>query len=87
LYCKSILKGIYITPSENLKGNPTNFQTIEWNGVIFIKSGLYKNGIFKFNLSFPTNYPFEAPNLYFQSAINHTKVIFFFTHVLDFRGR
>lgn len=33
---------------------------IEWNGVIFVRSGMYEGGVFKFNIQFPNRYPLES---------------------------
>lgn len=47
---------------------------IEWEGVIFIKDGIYKNGIFKFFISIPQNYPDAAPKLFFKSKIYNSRI-------------
>jgi ubiquitin-protein ligase len=42
-----------------------NCENIVWNGVIFIRSGPYIGGIFKFTVNFPINYPKSRPTVTF----------------------
>jgi len=42
--------GVYVMPSAD------NFHT--WYGVLFVHKGYYKNGVFKFKLNIPSEYPF-----------------------------
>ena len=47
--------GIYALPS---------FHSVwDWHGVIFIRSGLYQDGVFKFTIRLPVKYPLEAPKV------------------------
>ena len=34
-----------------------SFVTSVWNGVIFVRQGLYQEAVFRFNLNIPENYP------------------------------
>ena len=64
-FCPS---GIYILPQ---------FDEIKvWHGVIFIREGLYKDGIFKFVITIPQNYPAKAPEITFTSKVFHPYVDF-----------
>ena len=47
-----------------------------WFGVIFVRSGIYMNGIFKFRIHIPHDYPanIEPPTLMFDPPIYHPKV-------------
>jgi len=42
--------------------------------VIFIKDGIYKNGIYKFYISIPHNYPECCPKIFFKSKIYHSRI-------------
>ncbi|XP_055380795.1 protein crossbronx homolog [Condylostylus longicornis] len=68
--------GVYVIPSyEN---------SLLWFGVIFVRSGYYKNGIFRFNISLPDNFPDDktAPTVIFQNEIIHP-LIHPYTGALD----
>lgn len=59
-FCPS---GIYILPQ---------FDDIKiWHGVIFIREGYYKDGIFKFEISIPQNYPSKPPEIQFTTKVCH----------------
>eukprot|EP00164_Ancoracysta_twista_P002144 GFYU01002832.1.p1 GENE.GFYU01002832.1~~GFYU01002832.1.p1 ORF type:complete len:264 (+),score=34.81 GFYU01002832.1:181-972(+) len=55
--------GIYVLPSFD--------SLFEWYGVIFIRQGLYRGGIFKFLLSIPEDYPNSRPSVQFFSKVYH----------------
>jgi ubiquitin-protein ligase len=60
--------GIYILPSlDNLR---------QWSGVIFIRKGLYKGGIFRFFLELPRSYPANGacPRVTFVTPLHHPHV-------------
>jgi len=42
-----------------------------WHGVIFIREGPYKDGIFKFEIRIPSSYPKSAPEVYFTTYVGH----------------
>ena len=46
-------------------------EKIVWDGVIIIRSGLYKNGKFKFYMEFPRGFPKNKPEIYFVTKIYH----------------
>jgi len=55
--------GIYIIPqSDNIK---------IWYGVIFPREGIYKDGIFKYKIIIPTEYPNSPPQVKFVSRVFH----------------
>ncbi|XP_001654780.2 protein crossbronx homolog [Aedes aegypti] len=59
------LGGLYVIPSfEN---------SFLWFGVIFVRSGPYKDGVFRFTVSLPDKFPNDAtvPNVVFQSETFH----------------
>ena len=60
--------GIFLLPSF------TDLRT--WSGVIFIKSGIYKGGIFRFALQLPKSYPADGacPEVVFTSRIHHPHI-------------
>lgn len=60
--------GIYLLPSfENLR---------KWSGILFIRKGLYKGGIFRFHLELPRSYPADGacPRVHFQTPVYHPHV-------------
>ena len=60
--------GVYILPSfDNLRN---------WSGILFIRKGLYKGGIFRFTLELPRSYPADGacPRVAFQTPIHHPHV-------------
>lgn len=59
------LGGVYVTPSY---GNP-----FLWFGVIFVRSGMYKDGVFRFTITLPSRFPNDSttPILAFQSDLFH----------------
>ena len=58
--------GLYIMPqADDMK---------VWHGIIFVRSGLYASGIFKFKIVFPASYPDSSPKLFFFSTVFHPSV-------------
>jgi ubiquitin-protein ligase len=43
----------------------------EWDGVIFVREGPYKDGIFKFEIVIPSSYPAKPPDVIFLNEIMH----------------
>ncbi|CAI2176364.1 19831_t:CDS:2 [Funneliformis geosporum] len=75
--------GIYVMPSAD------NFHT--WYGVLFVHKGYYKNGVFKFRLNIPAEYPFlqtYSANYIFDHAIftRPPSVTFIFTLINNIDG-
>ena len=42
-----------------------------WNGVLFVRTGFYESGIFKFNILFPLKYPLQGVKVQFVNKIFH----------------
>ncbi|XP_072936778.1 protein crossbronx homolog [Epargyreus clarus] len=61
------LQGIYVIPSyEN---------SLLWYGVIFVRSGIYEGGVFRFTLTLPEKFPDDkVPVLTFTSQLYHPAV-------------
>jgi len=58
--------GVYVVPS---------FTTLNvWYGVIFLRQGLYRRGIFKFIMTIPETYPDNPPTINFFSRVYHPQV-------------
>ena len=38
-----------------------------WDGAIFIRSGGYAKGVFKFRMDIPEEYPDARPNVFFET--------------------
>ncbi|XP_074646033.1 AKT-interacting protein-like isoform X2 [Tubulanus polymorphus] len=61
---KQRLPGVYVIPSAK--------SSLLWFGVLFIRQGLYQDGVFKFSLIIPENYPDgDCPRLKFDVPIFH----------------
>lgn len=61
---KTRLPGVYVIPSF---GDP-----LVWFGVVFIRQGTYQDGVFRFVLDIPSNYPDgECPSIRFTPPIFH----------------
>ena len=60
--------GIYILPSFN--------SLRQWSGVLFVRRGIYKGGIFRFEMVLPRSYPADGacPRVKFQTPIFHPHV-------------
>lgn len=43
--------GLYIMPSKS--------SSLIWDGILFVRSGFYKNGIFRFSIHLETEFPFQ----------------------------
>ncbi|CAF4760935.1 AKT-interacting protein [Pieris napi] len=61
------LEGIYVIPSyEN---------SFLWYGVIFVRTGIYAEGVFRFTLSLPEKFPDDTvPSITFTSQLYHPAV-------------
>eukprot|EP01006_Ploeotia_vitrea_P055817 TRINITY_DN68034_c7_g4_i1.p1 TRINITY_DN68034_c7_g4~~TRINITY_DN68034_c7_g4_i1.p1 ORF type:complete len:258 (-),score=25.28 TRINITY_DN68034_c7_g4_i1:145-918(-) len=59
-----LLQGTYILP----------ITAREWSGVLFMRSGVYRMGIFKFVMQFPDKYPHDCPTVRFTSTIYHPQI-------------
>uniref|UniRef100_A0A3P9L2N2 UBC core domain-containing protein n=1 Tax=Oryzias latipes TaxID=8090 RepID=A0A3P9L2N2_ORYLA len=67
LVIKQKLPGIYVQPSYK--------SALMWFGVIFIRDGLYQDGVFKFTVYIPDNYPDgQCPKLVFDIPVFHPLV-------------
>ncbi|XP_035376858.1 AKT-interacting protein isoform X2 [Electrophorus electricus] len=67
LVIKQKLPGIYVQPSYR--------SALMWFGVIFIRHGLYQDGVFKFTVYIPDNYPDgDCPRVVFDIPIFHPLV-------------
>ncbi|XP_073845645.1 ubiquitin E2 variant domain-containing protein pendolino isoform X1 [Musca autumnalis] len=68
--------GIYVIPSFA--------NSLLWYGVIFVRQGIYEEGIFRFNISLPDKFPDDktVPTVIFQNEMYHP-LICPFTGTLD----
>lgn len=61
---KQKLPGVYVMPSAK--------SPLVWNGVIFLRQGLYEGGALRFTLTIPDNYPDgDCPDFAFEFPIFH----------------
>jgi len=64
LLLKQKLPGIYCIPSAN--------SSLLWFGVLFIRQGPYQEGVFRFQVMIPDNYPDgDVPKVVFESHVFH----------------
>jgi hypothetical protein len=56
-------EGIFVTIT------PNNISL--WNGILFVRSGPYASAILRFQISFPPQFPMQAPLITFSSDIFH----------------
>ncbi|XP_045116000.1 AKT-interacting protein-like isoform X1 [Portunus trituberculatus] len=64
---KQRVSGVYVVPSGKTP--------LVWFGVIFIRQGIYQEGIFRFNLHIPENYPDgDVPTVVFETPVFHPLV-------------
>lgn len=45
-----------------------------WDGVVFVRRGPYRGGVFRFRVSVPAEYPSAVPRVRFLSAVFHPRV-------------
>ncbi|XP_063680114.1 protein AKTIP homolog [Bolinopsis microptera] len=66
LLCNNVSSGVYVVPS---------LRSIQvWNGVIFIKIGMFAEGCFKFNLNIPDDFPYSRPSVNFITPVFHPQI-------------
>jgi hypothetical protein len=66
LLCNNVSSGVYVVPS---------LRSIQvWNGVIFIKIGMFAEGCFKFNLNIPDDFPYSRPAVHFITPVFHPQI-------------
>jgi ubiquitin-conjugating enzyme E2 D/E len=59
----------------NISAGPKDGNMFEWEAVILGASDTpYEGGIFKLNISIPTNYPFKPPIVIFTTKIYHPNI-------------
>ncbi|XP_032684745.1 protein crossbronx homolog isoform X1 [Odontomachus brunneus] len=64
MLCSQDLKGIYVIPSA--------LNSFFWFGVQFIRQGIYKGGVFRFNITLPSNFPLgDCPKVVFETQVFH----------------
>lgn len=61
------IPGVYVIPSANSE--------LLWFGVIFIRSGMYRGGIFRFTIHIPENFPnCSHPKIIFETRVFHPSI-------------
>jgi len=70
------LRELLRNPPENCSAGPVNKKNMTvWNGTIIGPTDSpYENGIFKLKITFPEQYPFKAPKVYFETKIYHPNI-------------
>ncbi len=79
----SLIKRLHAELEEIIKDPPLNCEAVplnddnlqEWIGMIVGPENTpYHNGLFKLSITFPDNYPFEPPKIFFLTKIFHCNV-------------
>lgn len=62
------IPGVYLIPSYE--------SSFTWFGVMFIRKGIYRGGVFRFNISIPVEFPntIQSPSVIFQSEVIHPSI-------------
>lgn len=58
--------GMYVSPSHT--------SILAWHGIVFVRTGPYRGGIFKFQLDLPEEYPEFPPSLHFITDVFHPMI-------------
>lgn len=62
-------------PPENCSANPIGDNLIHWEAVIIGPKGSpFENGIFRLDIQFPQNYPFNPPKVTFTTPVYHPNI-------------
>lgn len=73
-----ILAEFQMLQSENVGGVyviPSRENSFVWFGVVFVRNGLYRGGVFRFNINLPETFPSnEHPKVVFTSHVFHPVV-------------
>lgn len=81
--CKKMIPGMYIMPQLNPRDpeekesdetSPFVADFTRWHGVLFLRRGFYRGGIFKFLIDIPFRYPDQLPTITFRNKIFHVLV-------------
>jgi ubiquitin-protein ligase len=61
---KEKIPGVYVMPSAK--------SALVWNGVMFVRQGIYQDGIFRFTVNIPANFPdCDCPSITFTPPVYH----------------
>jgi len=56
--------GVYVVPSAR--------SSLVWNGVVFVRQGIYRDAIFRFSINIPDNFPDgDSPSVVFKPPVFH----------------
>uniref|UniRef100_A0A069DS15 Putative ubiquitin-conjugating enzyme-related protein ft1 involved in programmed cell death n=1 Tax=Panstrongylus megistus TaxID=65343 RepID=A0A069DS15_9HEMI len=67
ILCQHLIPGLYMIPSAN--------SGLVWYGVLFVRSGVYKGGIFRITLKISENFPDSTqPSVIFEDKIFHPNI-------------
>jgi ubiquitin-protein ligase len=74
---KTEIKKVRQDPVDNVSIDVDENNLLEWNAVIIGAQGtVYEGGIFNLTITFPKDYPFHAPKVYFKTKIYHPNINF-----------
>merc|ERR1712137_806564 len=72
---QSELMSLMMSPPKGISAFPSNDNFFNWAGTIKgVEGTAYKNLTFKMSLAFPSDYPYSAPTVRFETSIFHPNV-------------